>query len=246
MKVENKNFWENENIIKTQDISKNISNFEAFMFEKAKERYKAFGEIKNIKVFGCGTGREIKSIAEIYNPTRIVASDISENMISKCIENLKFWKIDSITDTIVGDALEFNKVRCQFELVTVLNSMLTYVPVRNKRLEIFKNARQILKDDGVMIGTVHNQVGTLKKTLYFKIRSFFFVFLGENVGNRDTGFNGLYIPGYYYTKQGLLEDIKESGFKNIEVYSLEEFSTLNGISYNRKKGYNNLIFIASK
>ncbi|TRX34851.1 class I SAM-dependent methyltransferase [Flavobacterium sp. ZT3R18] len=246
MKVGNKDFWENENIIKTQDISKNISNFEAFMFEKAKERYKAFGKIKNIKVFGCGTGREIKSIVEIYHPSRIVASDISENMISKCKKNLEIWKMNSITETIVGNALDFNKVSCQFELVTVLNSMLTYVPERNNRLGILKNAHQILKDDGVMIGTVHNQVGTLTKTLYFKIRNFFSVFLGENVGNRDTGFNGLYIPGYYYAKKGLLEDIEESGFKNIEVYSLEEFSILNGTSYNRKKGYNNLIFIASK
>lgn len=246
MKVENKNFWENENIIKTQDISKNISNFEAFMFEKAKERYKTFGEIKNIKVFGCGTGREIKSIGEIYRPVRIVASDISGNMILKCNENLKLWKIEAITETIVGDALEFNKVSCQFELVTILNSMLTYVPVRNKRLEIFKNARQILKDDGVMIGTVHNQVGTLSKTMYFKIRNFFSFFLGAQAGNRNTGFNGFKVLGYYYTKKGLLKDIEESGFKNIEVYSLEEFSILNGSFYNRKKGYNNLIFIASK
>jgi SAM-dependent methyltransferase len=246
MKLENKVFWENENIIKTQDISKSISNFEVFMFEKAKERYKAFGEIKNIKVFGCGTGREIKSIEEIYHPTRVVASDISENMISKCIENLKLWKIDSITDTIVGDALEFNKVSCQFELVTILNSMLTYVPERNKRLEIFKNSYQILKDDGVMIGTVHNQVGTSMKTLYFKLRNYFSIFFGEKVGNRDTGFNGFKVSGYYYAKKGLLKDIEESGFKNIEVYSLEEFSILNGSFYNRKKGYNNLIFIASK
>jgi SAM-dependent methyltransferase len=246
MKVENKEFWENEKIIKTQDISKSISNFEAFMFNKAKERYKVFGEIKNVKVFGCGTGREVKSIEEIYHPTRIIASDISENMISKCVENIKLWKIDSITETIVGDASNYNKVNCQFELVTILNSMLTYVPIRNKRLQIFKNAHQILKNDGVMIGTVHNQVGTTMKTMYFKFRNVFSFFLGERVGNRNTGFKGFKVLGYYYTKKELLKDIEESGFRNIEVYSLEEFSILNGVTYNRKKGYNNLIFIASK
>lgn len=246
MKIENKAFWEKETIIETQDVSKSISNFEAFLFEKAKERYSKIAEIKVVKVFGCGTGREIKSINDLFQPTQIVASDISENMILKCIENLRLWNIDNKTETLVCDAFVYDKDENQFDMVTLLNSMLTYVPERKKRLGIFKNALQILKKDAVLIGTVHNQVGTRNKTLYFKLRGLFSFILGNKVGNRNTGFHGFKVPGYYYTKKGLHKDLIEAGFNEVEIYSLEEFSLLMGGKYNRKKGYNNLIFIGSK
>lgn len=246
MKIENKNFWEREDIIATQEVLTSISDFEHFMFENSLKRYDKKGKINRIKVFGCGTGRELKGIATIYAPNKIVASDISDNMIEKCNENLKVWSIDGITTTIVGDAKDFDKLVNEFELVTILNSMLTYVPLRKDRLKIFKNSHQILVEEGVLIGTVHNQIGVLAKTVYFKMRGLFSVFLGEKVGNRNTGFKGFKVPGYYYTKKGLVRDLKESGFRDIEVYSIEELYAMNGHRYNRKRGYNNLIFIASK
>lgn len=242
MKIENKDFWEIDDIIKTQRLKKS-SDFELFMFENAKKRK---NDIETIKVFGCGTGREIESIAEFFNPKKIVASDISENMIAKCNVNLKEWNLDSITETMVIDATNYNTVSEGFDLVTILNSMLTYVPLRKNRLQIFRNSYKALKSNGVIIGTVHNQVGALPKTLYFKLRGIFSFILGEKVGNRNTGFNGYEVPGYYYAKKGLQTDLRESGFSSIEVYSLEEYYNLKGIQYNRKKGYNNLIFIAQK
>ncbi len=246
MRIENKDFWEKEAIIATQEKLKKAADFELFMFENAAERYQSIGEIKAIKIFGCGTGRETEAIAEFYNPTKIVVSDISENMILKCIENLKLWKLDSITETVVGDAKNYYKVSAAFDLVTLLNSMMTYVPLRKDRLTIFKNAYQILKPSAIIIGTVHNQVGAPAKTLYFKIKNMFSFILGEKVGNRNTGFNGFKVSGYYYDKKTLINDLLSSGFKNVEVYSLEEYCQLKDKSYNRKKGYNNLLFIASK
>lgn len=244
MKIENKDFWEKDTIIKTQEVLKQASDFEMFMFEKAKNRYQS--KVDGIKIFGCGTGREIESIADFYKPSRIVASDISENMISKCQENLKLWNIDSITETVVDDATQYNKEIEAFDLVTILNSMLTYVPLRKNRLTIFKNSFQILKPKATLIGTVHNQVGSPAKTYYFKLRNLFSFILGERAGNRNTGFNGFKVPGYYYNKKGLIKDLKLSGFENIEVYSLEEYYKLHNAVYNRKTGYNNLIFIATK
>ncbi|MBS7231881.1 class I SAM-dependent methyltransferase [Flavobacterium psychroterrae] len=246
MKIDNKNFWERKEIIETQEVLKSVSNFEQFMFETSLKRYEKTGKIESIKVFGCGTGRELEGIAKYFQPTKIVASDISENMIEKCQVNLKVWNIDTITSTVVGDAKDFNKVTEDFELVTILNSMLTYVPLRQDRLTIFKNAHQILVPKGILIGTVHNQVGTFNKTLYFKLRSLFSVFLGEKVGNRYTGFKGFEVPGYYYNKKGLIKDLKVAGFNDIEVYSIEDYYALDGRKYDRKKGYNNLFFIASK
>lgn len=246
MKIENKNFWEKNDIIVTQDTTVSILDFEHFMFEESVKRYSKFGQIKEIKVFGCGTGRELKGIVNHFNPSQITASDISENMIKKCNENLKIWNIDSIVTTSSGDAKNFDKVSDKFHLVTILNSMLTYVSLKKDRLKIFANAHKILIDQGVLIGTVHNQVGTPAKTLYFKLRNIFSFFLGDKVGNRNTGFKGFKVAGYYYTKKGLLDDLNQVGFRDIEIYSVEEYYALNGKKYNRKKGYNNLIFIATK
>ncbi|MBC7641259.1 MAG: class I SAM-dependent methyltransferase [Flavobacterium sp.] len=247
MVIQNKDFWEKDNIISTQNVVKHIADFEHFMFENAVERYKKIGIIENIKIFGCGTGREINGIFKFFNPKKILASDISANMISKCNENLIDWGIDHVTETEVGNAVLFNKKNNEFDLVTILNSMLTYVPNKKDRLTIFKNALQILKPKATLIGTVHNQEGTLKKSLYFRFRKLFSVFLGDKVGNRKTGFKGFKVSGYYYDKNTLINDLKVTGFENIEVFSLEEYYLKQkNIVYNRKTGYNNLIFIASR
>lgn len=245
MKIENKDFWEKEDVIATQKLT-NASDFEIFMFEKAKERSASNSKIENIKIFGCGSGREIQAIANFFSPSVIVASDISENMIKKCSTNLKKWNIENITETLVINAVDYNKEHNKFELVTILNSMLTYVPNKMDRIAIFKNSNQILKSNGTIIGTVHNQVGTFPKTMYFKMRNLFSFLLRDKVGNRMTGFNGFKVPGYYYDKKTLEKDLLLSGFKGVEIYSLEDFSTMHGRTYNRKKGYNNLIFIATK
>lgn len=245
MKIENKDFWEIDTIIATQRLKK-IADFEQSMLENAQKRYADFGAIKNIKIFGCGSGREIESIAEYFHPDTIVASDISENMIAKCNENLKLWNIDDITETVVINAVDYNQTSNAFELVTILNSMLTYVPEKKNRLSIFKNSFHALQPNGSLIGTVHNQEGVPLKTLYFRLRNTFSFLFGERVGNRNTGFNGYKVPGYYYRKKDLIADLQQVGFTNIEVYSLEEFYAKRNTAYNRKTGYNNLFFVASK
>lgn len=246
MQVENKEFWEKDNVIISQDIAKKSSDFEIFMMEKAKEIYAKNGEIKKIKIFGCGTGREIESIAEFYHPTQMVASDIAENMIVKCNENLKIWNLESFTETLSIDAKDYNYVSDEFDLVTFFNSMMTYVIAKKDRISIFNNAHKILKNNGVVIGTVHNQEGTFLKTTFFKFRNLFSFYYGESAGIRDINFHGFKLKGYYYTKKDLLRDLQLASFRKIEIYSLEEYNQLKNVKYNRKKGYNNLIFIAQK
>lgn len=247
MKLENKDFWEKETVIATQDQeNSSASDFEIFMFDQAKERQKKTRIIEKIKIFGCGTGREINETAKYFAPKEITASDISNNMITKCNSNLKLWNIDAITQTIVGSAIDINIKKNSFDLVVIFNSMLTYVSRKADRQAIFNKSYSVLKSEGVLIGTVHNQEGVLAKTYYFKIRNLFSFILGEKVGNRYTGFKGYKVQGYYYDKKGLTQDIRDAGFKNIDVYSLEEYYTLKNQTYNRKTGYNNLIFIASK
>lgn len=245
-KIENKDFWEKEEIIKTQETYVTAADYETFLFEKAKEKSTPSRSIFSIKIFGCGTGREVKAIADFFEPKEIIASDISENMILKCQKNLKEWGIDQITKTKTSNATEFKSPENHFDLVTILNSMLTYVPLKKDRIQIFKNSFSVLQKNGVLIGTVHHQVGSPSKTLYFKVRKMFSFILGDKVGNRNTGFNGFKVPGYYYDRDTLIKDIKSVGFSNVQVWSLQEYYQSIGKFYNAKTGYNNLIFIAQK
>lgn len=244
MKIDNKSFWEKSDIIATQEVLQQASDFELFLMEEAKKR--CTSPIESIKIFGCGTGREIQPIAEYFKPKSILASDISENMILKCQENLKKWGIADVTNTCVADACTLTTPRESFQLVTILNSMLTYVPEHHSRIQIMKNASELLVAGGQVIGTVHNQIGTPMKTWYFNLRAVLRPFIGVRVGNRMTGFNGFQVPGYYYTASDLKKDLEKAGFSNVYVVSLEEFYREKGQNYNRKTGYNNLIFIASK
>ena len=245
MQIENKEFWEIGDVIEVQDRNKAASNHELFLFEKAKLLFASIDAVNTIKIFGCGTGREINQIANFFNPNKIIASDISNNMIEKCNKNLTEWKINEITETKVINAKDY-KSDSIFDLVTILNSMLTYVSEKKDRTQIFNNAYQILKKNGVIIGTVHNQEGTFLKTMYFKIKNLFSFYYGDKVGNRMTGYNGYKVEGYYYAKKVLFQDLQNASFKNIEIYSLDEYHQLIDIKYDRKKGYNNLIFVAQK
>lgn len=245
MQIENKEFWEISNVIEVQDRDKEASGHELFLFDKVKAIFGSINSVNNVKIFGCGTGREVNQIAKFFNPSKIVASDISKKMIEKCNENLQTWNIKEITETKVINAKDY-KSESIFDLVTILNSMLTYVSEKKDRTQIFNNAYQILKKNGVIIGTVHNQEGTFLKTTYFRLKNLFSFYYGDKVGNRMTGYNGYKVEGYYYAKQVLFQDLQNASFKNIEIYSLDEYHQLIGFKYNRKKGYNNLIFVAQK
>lgn len=247
MKVENKTYWEDEIVIGTQDQTvTSATKFEKFMFQEAKNRLQnANLTINNINIFGCGTGRDINEVSKFFGDINIVASDISENMIKKCNQNLLLWDLKNIKTT-VSNATNIDFEKGKFEIVTILNSMLTYVHNREERNQIFQNSYEMLKNKGVIIGAVHHQIGVPTKTLYFKLKSIFSIFLKGDVGHRYSGSKGFEVKTYYYTRDGLRKDLINANFKNIEIYSLEEYFASIGEKYDRYKGYNNLIFIASK
>ncbi len=246
MKIDNKKFWEKKEIIRTQDAVKSASKYEKFLFDSAISRLAGVDNIKSVNIYGCGTGRDIKIIDSILKPNSIVASDISENMINSCLSNLDNWNVNAEVEVFVSNAVDFRLPNENFELVTLLNSMLTYVANREDRLKIYKNSYDCLKDKGVIIGTVHHQIGRPAKTWYFKLKRLLIFIPKYKIGNKNTGFKGYKIAGYYYDKNWLYKDLYEVGFKNIELYSLSDFFMKIGNSYDKSKGYNQLIFIASK
>ncbi|MFH6994836.1 class I SAM-dependent methyltransferase [Flavobacterium sp. FlaQc-48] len=246
MKVENKVFWENQDIIATQDQSVSSSaNYEVFLYEKVVSYLKGKKKL-SAKVFGCGTGREIPEIIKHIGVGHVFASDIAENMIKKCNENLINWELTDVVITQVVDAAKFESKDYAFDVVTIMNNMLTYVTDKKQRNKIFKNSYEILNDKGCIIGVVHNQIGTPQKTGYFLMRRFLKPFLKNEVGYRLTGFKGLRFGGYYFTKKDLYRHLNDNNFKNIEIISLAEFSEKKGFAYDRLRGSNNLLFFATK
>lgn len=248
MRIENKDFWEREDIIYSQDkTATHTSGYEVYLYEKAKKYFQDKGmTVNKAKVFGCGTGREFHGLLKHIPITKILGTDISENMIKKGIQNVKDWGMDGIVDLKVEDASKFKGEKNSFELVTLMNCMLTYVNKREDRYNIFKVANTILKEEGCLIGAVHNQVGTPQKTTYFFLRRLFKPFLKSEPGNRVTGFYGFDVKGYYFTKKDLRKHLQETGFVTIEIKSLSEYCKEINVPYNRLKGMNNLIFFATK
>ena len=248
MKIESKDFWEREDIIYSQDKTvEDTSNYEVYLYQKASSYFETNSiKVKNAKVFGVGTGREIKGILKYISIDKILATDIAENMIKKGIENIKKWKFDSIVTMQVEDAVTFTAPKESYELVTLMNCMLTYVKDKKDRYKIFKTSYDILQPNGVLIGAVHNQVGTPQKTAFFLLRKILKPFLKNEVGSRVTGFYGFDVRGYYFSKTDLYNHLNDNGFKNIEIKSLSQYYKEVNIKYNRFKGYNNLVFFATK
>lgn len=248
MKIENKEFWEREDVIHSQNKTVvNTSNYEAYLYEKAKNYFSTINiSVKFAKIFGCGTGREINGILKYVPIEAILATDISENMIKKGRENVMSWNLQDKVKLEVADASKFTAKANSFELVTIMNCMLTYIQDRKDRYTIFKTAHDILSPKGVLIGVVHNQVGTPQKTIYFFLRNLFKPFLKNEPGNRITGFKGYYFMGYYFKEEELKNTLLEIGFENVEVKSLSEYYKEIDLKYNRLKGYNNLLFFATK
>lgn len=245
MKVENKDFWENESVISTQDrVKPTSSDYEVYLYNKVAEYLKGNQNMK-AQVLGCGTGREIPEIIKYVGVDKVTAIDISENMIAKCITNLQNWGIYSQVEATVQDATIFAS-KCDYDVVTIMNNMLTYVINKQDRYAVFKNSHESLKQNGCIIGVVHNQVGVPQKSLYFVIRNIFSFFLKNEPGYRLTGFKGMRFGGYYFTKNILHKHLEDNGFKNIEILALSDYYKNKDYKYNRWKGYNNLIFFATK
>jgi hypothetical protein len=70
MKIENKDFWEIDNVIEVQENMKKSAEFEIFMFKKAKEIYSKVGDIKSIKILVVELVEKLKLLRIFLNQVK--------------------------------------------------------------------------------------------------------------------------------------------------------------------------------
>ncbi len=246
MHLENKDFWNEADVIQSQDKTVNpvLYPYERLMLEKLP--FAAEAGLR-IQVLGCGTGREIPGIIEKFPNASIMASDIAEKMIDKCNENLKSWGLNnSQIDVKASSSEDLDEPSESSHLITTFTSTLTYILPVDNREKFFRNANRILKKDGYVVGVVHHRYGKLTKTLFFLIQLLYTWLPGFTPGDRLGGFFEKKVSTHYFTCNEVKGLLRKTGFNPILVTDLKGLFAMNGKSYNRRKGDNNIVFIGQK
>ncbi|MEM4171106.1 MAG: class I SAM-dependent methyltransferase [Thermoplasmata archaeon] len=245
-KFENKDFWNQADVIKSQDreINPKLYSYEKILLDKLPLR---LTDKLRIQIIGCGTGRETFEIYHKFPNSQIVASDISEKMIEKFNQNLHFWKLD--TNRLIlkcCSAENLDEPSNSSDLVTVFTSTLTYVFPSEMRNNFLKNLYRILKPGGFIIGVVHHRYGRLTKSMYFILQYLYAWIFKITPGDRIGGFYNKKLKTHYFTKQEIKDLLIINNFEPILVSDLYNLFKMEGKKYNRWKGDNNIVFIAKK
>lgn len=246
MKFENKDFWNQTDVILSQDKSERprLSFYEQILLQKLPLKQKSH---LIIQVLGCGTGREIPGILENFPNAKIVASDIAEKMIEKCFVNIDAWQLKNDQVKVLLSASEnLDQPSSSSDIITTFTSTLTYVVPEATRHRFFSNANRMLKHNGYIVGVVHHRYGRLSKSLYFLLQSLYAWLPGVTNGDRIGGFFGKGVKTHYFTCKEVKKLLLTNGFNPILVTDLKGLYASLGKNYNSLKGDNNIVFIGQK
>jgi len=244
--IEHKTLWNLDTLVKEYSISNPALTFaEFFLLEKAIQRLKN-QTVKKILCVGCGGGREVLPLHKSFSSAVIYANDIAANMISAAENNFEEWGIAANTELMLSPVNEIPIAVPTFQLITCFNNVFSCVSPFELCTASFKKLSQVIDDKGVLIGMVHNMYGTPQKTLFFILQKLFSFFRKDEWGDRIAGRENQKYKAHYFNKRQLGKYLTIAGFKSIEVLSLQELYTLKKRKYNRLKGSNNLVFIATK
>jgi ubiquinone/menaquinone biosynthesis C-methylase UbiE len=241
--VDNPEFWNDENIIKTQsERDHTLYYYEEFLVSECRK----INNFKNILCVGAGTGREVYGLHTHFPEAKILANDIAENMIAQAIVNFKNWGISEFTDTLVAPIEDMDCHKPTYDFICLLNNIMDYVIPSSRRDRGFKKIYEILEPEGAITGVVHNIYGTPQKIGFFLLSSIFNIFSKREFGDKITGWEGKKFLVHYFSRSQVYKHLVNAGFKDIKIYTLEDLNKMRGKKYNRLKGDNNLLFIARK
>ncbi|MBZ9635027.1 class I SAM-dependent methyltransferase [Clostridium sp. FP1] len=182
---------------------------------------------------GCGPGRySIEMLKKGYDVTLFELSSEELKLAKEKIKSEGLKAEEFICDT----ALNINRLEDK-----KFNGMLIMGPMyhlykKEDRLNVLKEAKKKLTDDGVALISYINSIGTLKAGLTEFYETFeeienVYNYLGEQVFDETKSFTEV----YFTTPEAALRELEEAGFQIISYGGAESF--LSGLHLPLKKVY---------
>jgi len=174
---------------------------------------------KGIKVLdvGCGRGRAINLLAELYPSSHFTGYDLSEAAIAFANNEAREKGLTNVT-FIAKDVTDFNETvdSKQYDLVTTFDA----VHDQAKPSNVLKGIFRVLKDDGVYLmqdihasSNVHNNMDHPVGPLLYSLSTTHCMTVSLAQGG-----DGL---GTMWGREKAQELLTEAGFRNIEIHQLE-------------------------
>lgn len=210
-----------------------------------KKWFKKKGKILDV---GCGAGREAIALAK--KGFDVVGIDLVPAMIKKAKLLAKKYKVQ--VQFKVGNATNLEFPNNSFNYVLMLAQMIEHIPKRTNRIKALKEARRVLKKNGILIFSTHTRGSKFKYRIYWlfinSYRKLLMLalrkkYLGLELGDKFiTQVSAIKTKGkaflHIYTLNEAIEDAKKAGFKIEEIISKEEIEKNIINEKLRKKGLN--------
>ncbi len=207
-------------------IASEFSNKRSFLWKELNYFRQFCSDGDRILDIGCGNGR----LLELFDGLKVdyIGLDNSEKLIAIARKIRDSRGENSSVEFVVGDGLNLLFDACHFDKVFSI-AAFHHIPSRNFRLRFLKEAKRVLKPQGLLVLTVWNlwQIAFLKyhfKHLLLKI------FCKSRLDFKDilypwkdqTGSPFIQRYLHCFTKRELERLVKEAGFQIKEVGFLGE------------------------
>ena len=210
---------------------------------------KYFPKEGNAIDIGCGPGRySIELLKKGYNVTLFELSGEELKLAKSKIEEEGL----KAQEYICEDALNLHFLESEKYDVLLLMGPMYHVLNETDRVKILKEARRILKDDGIALISYINSWGCLKSGVtefseVFSDLQNVYNYLDEQKFDPNSSFTNLYMT----TPTNALKEVTEAGFNIISYAGVESFlsgieSRVVELAVEDKNVYNNLLKVASE
>lgn len=217
-------------------IAEEFSNTRSGTWEDLNYLKKFVADSDKVLDLGCGNGRVI----ELFRDKKIdyTGVDNSKKLIGIAKKRYENYTSGNLSrQFVVGDALNLSFKNSTFDKIYSI-AVFHHIPSKEFRLEFLKEAKRVLKKDGLLVMTVWN-LWQRKTSWRIFIKLTFLKLIGlSKLDFKDSWVSwGKKIKRYFhsFTKKELMDIVKEAGF------SIQETGFLK-----RKAGQFNMYIIARK
>jgi len=223
-----------ENIIKTNEetwdaIAESFDTTRHKPWETCLDFIKTLRKTDTVADIGCGNGRHLTLCAKQCK--NAVGLDISRKLLyivkNKILEN-------NLENTILLHSNAVNiPIKDDSVDAVIFIAALHNIKGRDNRVQALKEIRRIMKEDGKALISVWSRWQDKYRKQFFKK---WFTKIGKSeFGDIDIYWrqHGLDIPRFYhlYSKKEFLKDLKEAGFKILEIQDVNIHSKKNADNY---------------